>query len=147
MRRINIYAETKPQTFKRAGRAVGYVLELVDIEGGTVATTTDWAWQVCTWNEGVLQAFISALARLRTPCEVHLYTQDKTILDLFNNNLEKWSKTGYRNSRGQEIRNAQLWKQMAEACRGHLILAEETYGTVHSFYHWMMDQMEKEFSA
>lgn len=147
MRRINIYAETKPQSFKRAGRAVGYVLELVDIEGTTVATATNWEWQVSTWNEGILQAFVSALGRLKSPCEVHLYTQNRTILDLFDNNLDKWMQTGYRNSRGQEIRNAQLWRQLAGACRGHLMLTEETHGAVHPFYHWMMDQMDKEFSA
>ena len=141
MRRVNIYAETYTCAFKRTRRVMGYVLELVDIEGNTVTTTDEWDVQESTWNEGVLKAFIRGMSRLNRPCELHMYTQNKVILDLIENNLEGWIKNGFKNSKGQPIKNAQLWEQMAAACRGHLIMLEEG---VHSYYHWMQDRMIRE---
>ena len=144
MKRVNIYVETHTCMFKRTKRAIGYVLELVDIEGNTVTTADEWSVKDSTWNEGVLMAFIRGMSRLNRPCELHLYTQNKVILDLIENNLEGWMKNGYRNSKGDPIKNAKLWEELAKACRGHLIMPEEG---VHPYYHWMQDKLRKKISA
>ena len=141
MRRVNIYAEADTATFRKMGRWIGYVLELVDIEGATVATCEGWLKVDATWNEAILKAFIEALSRMNRHCEVHLYTQNKVILDMIDNNLDTWKKTGYRNTKGNPIRNAQLWENLAERCTGHLIIPEEG---VHPYYHWMLDKMKRE---
>ena len=63
------------------------------------------------------------------------------ILDMIDNNMDTWKKTGYRNTKGNPIRNAQLWESLAERCTGHLIIPEEG---VHPYYHWMLDKMKRE---
>lgn len=143
MRRVNIYAEALPATFKKMPRAFGFIMELVDIVGETVQTTDGWTVEETTWNEAVLKAFVAALAKLRRPCEIHLYTQNKVVLDLFDNNLETWEKNGYRNARGEPVKNATLWELLSREGKDHLILTEEG---VHRFYHWMMARLEEEKS-
>ena len=141
MRRVNIYAETDTATFRKKGRWIGYVLELVDIEGQTVATKEGWMEVDETWNGAILQAFIKALSKMNRNCEIHLYTQNKVILDMIDNNMDTWKKNGYRNSRGTPIRNAQLWEKLAERCSGHLIIPEDG---AHPYYHWMLDMMKRQ---
>ena len=142
MKRVNIYAEADTATFKKTGRWIGYVIELVDIEGNTVATCEGWMKVEDTWNGAILQAFTKALSRMTKCCEIHLYTQNKVILDMIDNNLDTWKKNEYRNSKGKPIRNAELWRSFAEGCSGHLILPEDK--GPHSYYHWMLDKMSRE---
>lgn len=144
MRRVNIYAECYTASFKKSRRAIGYVIEAVDIEGNTVGTTEGWSVEETTWNEGILMAFIKALSRMTRPCELHLYTQNKVILDLIDNNLYTWTKNGFKNSKGDKVRNAQLWESFARESEGHEVLPEEG---LHPYYHWMQDKLKRQISA
>lgn len=144
MRRVNIYAECYTATFRKSRRAIGYVMELVNIEGETVCTTEGWSIEETTWNEGILMAFIEALSRMTRPCELHLYTQNKVVLDLIENNLHTWARNGYTNTRGDRIKNAQLWESFAKGSAGHEILPEDG---MHPYYHWMQDKLKRQFSA
>ena len=143
MERVNVYAETNTCTFKKIRRAAGYVLELVNEENDTVATVQGWSINESTWNEIILMTFISALTRLNRPCELHLYSQNKAVLDLIENNLESWKENRFRNSKGEPIRNAKLWEELATLCEGHLVITER--GT-HAYYHWMHYTLKREWT-
>ena len=140
MRRVNIYAESETAAFRKKKRMAGYVLELVDSENRTETTRDGWFEMDGTWNEVVMKAFIMALGRMTMPCEIHLHTQNRAILDMIGNNMAGWKEKGFRNAKGEPIRNAMLWQDLANECENHTVIPESGD---HSFRSWMMETMKK----
>ena len=97
--------------------------------------------KIGTYNEAILSAFNEALERMTEKCEIHLHTQNKFLLNMIGSPTQAlWEKSGFRNSKGKEIANADLWKEFAKVADGHKITTEEG---IHSYYRWMQEQMDR----
>lgn len=139
MKVVHIYAESNTENFRCIDRGVGYVLELVTNKA-TYTRENFWL-KIGTYNEAILSAFNEALERMTEKCEIHLHTQNKFLLNMIGSPTQAlWEKSGFRNSKGKEIANADLWKEFAKVADGHQITTEEG---IHSYYRWMQEQMDR----
>jgi len=69
-----------------------------------------------------LTAAIEALALLKEPCRVKLYSDSAYLINAFEQKwLANWQKNGWQNARKQPVENYDLWIRLAELSRKHEI--------------------------
>ena len=83
-----------------------------DISGHDPATTN---------NRMELTAVIRALGALKQPCEVHLHTDSRYVIDGITRWIFGWQKNGWKNSQKKPVLNADLWQELIAAVRPHKI--------------------------
>jgi ribonuclease HI len=80
-----------------------------ELHGGESMTTN---------NRMELTAAIRALAALREPCRVDLYTDSQYVRSGITDWMKNWKKRGWRTAERQPVKNADLWQALdAEASR------------------------------
>lgn len=85
---------------------------------GSVAHTTN--------NRMELQAAIEALLALKRACIVNLYTDSNYLRQGMTTWLDGWKQKGWKNSKKEPVKNADLWQQLDELAQKH---------TIH--WHWV----------
>lgn len=65
-----------------------------------------------TNNRMELMAAIMALEALKRRCEVNLYTDSQYLRQGMTEWLTQWKKRGWRNSKKEPVKNADLWQQL-----------------------------------
>ena len=108
----------------------GAILIYGDIEkelSGSDAMTTN--------NRMELTSVITALAALREPCEVELFTDSQYITNAVNLGwLESWQKRGWTR-KGGDVKNADLWVKLVPYLRMHNVA-----------FNWVKGHAENEFN-
>lgn len=74
-----------------------------------------------TNNRMELMAAIQGLSALKRPMSVNLYTDSQYLRQGMTQWLIQWKKRGWRNSKKEEIKNIELWKQLDELACVHQI--------------------------
>jgi ribonuclease HI len=74
-----------------------------------------------TNNRMELTAVISALAALKRPVEIRLYTDSKYVQQGISAWIHNWKKNGWRTSDKKPVKNADLWQQLDQLAAGHRI--------------------------
>ena len=82
-----------------------------------------------------LQAVIEGLRALKRPCKVTVYSDSA----YFINALEKkwyvnWRKNGWKNSKGEAVKNRDLWEALLQEMERHQLLLQKVKG--HSGHHY-----------
>ena len=82
-----------------------------------------------------LQAVIQGLKALNRPCKVKVYSDSA----YFINALEKkwyvnWRKNGWKNSKGESVKNRDLWEALLEQMDRHQLSLQKVKG--HSGHHY-----------
>ncbi|MXO84655.1 ribonuclease HI [Altererythrobacter aurantiacus] len=72
-----------------------------------------------TNNRMEMTAAIKALEALIEPCEVHLYSDSKYVLDGMTKWISGWQKRGWVNASKKPVRNADLWHELIAASDRH----------------------------
>lgn len=88
-----------------------------ELSGGEAQTTN---------NRMELKAAIEALAALKEPCIVHLYTDSQYVKNGITEWIHSWLKKGWVNAQKKPVKNADLWKAL---------LRERNRHEVH--WHWV----------
>src|SRR6185436_10062689 len=83
-----------------------------ELSGGDPATTN---------NRMELQAAISALAALKEPCEVELFTDSEYLRDGITAWVAVWKAKDWRTKEKKPVRNQDLWRQLDELVGAHNI--------------------------
>ncbi|MEQ1540760.1 MAG: ribonuclease HI [Novosphingobium sp.] len=83
-----------------------------DLAGSEPATTN---------NRMELTAVIRALNALKQPCEVHLHTDSRYVIDGITKWMFGWQKNGWKNAAKKPVANADLWQELLAAVRPHRI--------------------------
>ena len=84
-----------------------------ELSGGEKETTN---------NRMELTAVISALASLKTSCDISLYTDSKYVMDGITRWLPNWKKNGWKTSNKKSpVKNVDLWQRLDELAGGHEI--------------------------
>ena len=84
-----------------------------ELSGGEKETTN---------NRMELTAVISALAALKTSCDISLYTDSKYVMDGITRWLPNWKKNGWKTSnKNSPVKNGDLWQRLDELAGGHEI--------------------------
>jgi ribonuclease HI len=88
-----------------------------------------------------LMALISAFERLNKTCSVRVFTQCEHVLNSVNNHwVPQWEKNDWNNSQGKPVKNAELWQQLVNLTRQHLV----TYtNEPHTYSMWQQEELEK----
>lgn len=79
-----------------------------------------------TNNRMELMAAIEALSSLSRSCQVDLYTDSNYLRQGMQTWLLQWKKKGWRNSKNEAVKNADLWKRLDELAHIH-----------HIHWHWV----------
>lgn len=75
-----------------------------------------------TNNKMELTAAIEALSKLKTPCEVDLYSDSAYLVNAFNEGwVNNWILNGFKNSNKKEVANVDLWQKLIEFNNIHKI--------------------------
>lgn len=74
-----------------------------------------------TNNRMELTAAIKALDALTKSCEVDLYTDSQYLRQGMMAWMIQWKKKGWRNSKKEPVKNADLWQQLDELAMRHQI--------------------------
>ena len=94
----------------------GAVMEYGDarklLHGGELVTTN---------NRMELMAAIEALALLRRPCKVALYTDSQYMRKGITEWLHNWKRNGWRTAARKPVKNADLWQRLDEVAQPHEI--------------------------
>ena len=83
-----------------------------EIAGGAAATTN---------NRMELTAAIEALAALKRPCRVRLYTDSQYVRDGITRWLPQWKARRWRTADRKPVKNADLWQALDAAAAPHQI--------------------------
>ena len=84
-----------------------------ELSGGDASTTN---------NKMELTAAIEALAALKEPCEVELYSDSKYLVDAFNQHwIDSWLRKNWVNSQKKPVKNPDLWKRLLKAKGPHQV--------------------------
>jgi ribonuclease HI len=83
-----------------------------ELSGSEAATTN---------NRMELTAVIRALEALTQPCEVHLHTDSRYVIDGITKWIYGWQKNGWKNAQKKPVLNADLWQELLAAVRRHRI--------------------------
>jgi ribonuclease HI len=82
------------------------------IKGGENHTTN---------NRMELMAAIMGLKALNRPCQVDLYTDSQYLRLGMTQWLSQWKVKGWRNSKKEPVKNADLWQQLDKLAQAHQI--------------------------
>ena len=83
-----------------------------ELSGGEEATTN---------NRMELTAAIMAFETLKHPCEVRLHTDSTYLRDGITRWLQVWQANGWRTAARKPVKNADLWRRLQAALRGHQV--------------------------
>jgi len=83
-----------------------------ELSGGEATTTN---------NRMELAAAIHALAALKEPCQIDLYTDSIYVRDGITRWIDNWRRNGWRTSAKKPVKNAELWQALDQACQRHQI--------------------------
>ncbi len=98
-----------------------------EISGGAPDTTN---------NRMELTGVISALALLKEPCEVELYSDSKYVIDALQKGWAvSWRKRGWIKSDKKPALNPELWERLLDLCDKHKVNC-----------HWVKGHAENEFN-
>ncbi|MDG1437065.1 MAG: ribonuclease HI [Rickettsiaceae bacterium] len=82
-----------------------------------------WGHQLETTNNQMeIQAAISALQALKTPCAVAIYTDSKYVQQGITQWIHSWQKNNWRKSDNKPVKNAELWKNLQHEIKKHDII-------------------------
>lgn len=79
-----------------------YGVHEMEISGSMPQTTN---------NRMEVFALISALGKLKTRCDVTVYSDSAYLVNAFNEHwLENWQRRGWKNSEGKPVENQDMWR-------------------------------------
>jgi ribonuclease HI len=81
-----------------------------ELHGGDPQTTN---------NRMELMAAIQALEALKRPTKVNLHTDSTYLLDGITKWIKGWQRNGWLTAAKKPVKNADLWRRLAEAINGH----------------------------
>lgn len=80
------------------------------------------AEQLTTNQRMELKAAVMALAALKMPCAVTLYSDSAYLINAFVQNwFAKWEVNGWLNSKKQPVENADLWRELRSLAKAHRV--------------------------
>lgn len=69
-----------------------------------------------------LSAVIEALAILKEPCEIKVYSDSAYVINAINQNwIKNWQKNGWRTASKEPVKNKELWEKLIELLNIHKV--------------------------
>lgn len=142
MYQVNIYTMTDIKGPRRRDGYYLYEVELLTPKGPATRGIYPKEIKDATENRAELTALVEALKRLNQSCELDIYTDSAHIASALEEGwLKEWQDNGWKNAKGKEISNRDLWQETAELLYGNSIRIH--VGEYHSHTRWMQFELEK----
>lgn len=141
MTHVDIYLETSSIFQGITDRKCGYVLSV--LVHNEEKTREGFGHYKGTYHQTVLLTLAEALERMTVPSEICVHTRDAYVSSRILK-LEELAGSGWKDTKGEPIRNAEEWKRVYAAV--HALpdahqLSEKT--EKHSYSGWLQEEMEK----
>lgn len=142
MFKVNLYTKVIPGDAKKAKKYLGYVLTCEgrgkedNVEGMEML-------EEATFHEANLKAIVLGLGRLNQSCEVHIYSEDRFVLNMIENHLSKWQQNGFRTARGTNVENEEGWRAYWRLSKGQLITLH--FGE-HEYTEWITEELKRRYT-
>lgn len=88
---------------------------------GDQETLISGAQQETTNNRMELQAAISALQKLKHPCNVRVTTDSRYVMDGIQQWLPNWKQNGWKTSAKKPVKNDDLWRELDKLVEVHTV--------------------------
>lgn len=142
MFRINIYTMTDIRGPRRRDGFYSYIAEMPTEKGPATWGIYPKEIKDATENRAELKALTEALETIRQASELDIYTECAHIGTALEKGwLKEWRDNGWKNAKGKEISNRDLWQKMAELLNGNRCRIHT--GEHHSFTNTMKFELEK----
>lgn len=139
---VNIYIETAYSGPAKRRMAGPWMAEYLLQSGKPITRGGIIYADIITENEMALRLLQQALSILTKTCCVRVFTTCTHILNTMENHwLWQWQGNGWKNARGKQVGNMDLWQQCAALLEQHI--AEWT-DEEHSYRQCMRGRIKKE---
>jgi len=88
---------------------------------GAVEKTLSGGERDTTNNRMEMQAAIEALAALKEPCEVELFTDSAYVQKGISEWMAGWKRKNWKTASGQPVKNVDLWQRLDTEASRHTI--------------------------
>lgn len=105
-----------------------------EISGGEALTTN---------NRMELMAPICALESLKRPCRVDLFTDSQYVQKGMTEWLPGWIRKGWRNAKGEPVKNQDLWQRLQAASERHQVAWHWVKGHAGHVYNERVDALAR----
>lgn len=141
MQDVNIYLAGSIRGPAR--KSGGYVYVLECFRNGKAVTLQKGKWlDDTTENQLALLALSDALTRLNCPCNLSIYTDCQHIINAMQNHwARQWQKNNWVNARGNQVKNADQWKEVLERLDSHTYTFSMES---HTYTEWMRTELDRE---
>lgn len=135
---VGIYIQTDSKSPRRMKRRFGYVLACA--VNGEDVTREGFGEAEETYHGACVLAIEKAMARIRKPCEITIYSENPWPLTQIKDQLKTWAAQDFLNAKGKPIANQKAWLHIWAAAQGHSI---RTVAGKHEFTEWLLSEMRK----
>lgn len=92
-----------------------------------------------------LRAAVEALAVLKQPCAVTLFSDSAYLINAFRQDwFSRWERTGWLNARKQPVENQDLWRALLQLARQHRVTWIKVKGHAGNPWNERCDQLARE---
>ncbi len=136
---VTIYIDTDNQIPRRQRHRYGYVVEA---KGHTVE---GFGEAEETFSGTVLTALLAALGRIRATCELNICLRNCRVGADLVKNMPTWRKNGWKNVKGNDIKNKDLWEQVARRLEELKIMTVNFENLDrHAYSSWIQSEIKRE---
>lgn len=75
-----------------------------------------------------LQAIVSGMKQVNTPARITITSDSKYVVNGVNSWINNWKRNGWKTSKGKDVANRELWEEVAELKKTHIVKANWTKG-------------------
>lgn len=141
MEEVNLYIETSIHGLKAKKGYYSYLLEYIRPTGEPSTRQAFEKLEDATEARLILTAMAEAVRRIKKPCILRIFTQREAILMPIEKKWVKdWKENGWKNAKGQPVKNAELWKKLTEQLSTHLYTF---HFTNHEYRAWLQVELQK----
>lgn len=137
--RVNIYTKTSFKGMKVQDGVGIYVLSCV-VGRQEITKSERLDLQSLTPNAAELKIVVEALKRFSKKSEIHIFT-DSSYVTGYVQRLPEWKARNFRKSKGEEVANIELWKELERLLRGHQVTWELMQP--HEYRKWLSSEVAK----
>ena len=107
-----------------------------ELSGGFAKTTN---------NRMEIYAALAGLEALKEPCQITIISDSKYLVDAMDKGwIHGWKKKGWSRGANKPLKNADLWKRISEATKGHQIAWQWVKGHSGQAENELCDQLATE---
>lgn len=122
MQKATIYVETTIKGPSVKDGSYAAEIEYIRKNGEPETREISGTEENTTYNRTTLLAIVTALGRFNRPCEIVIITSNNFIKNIVESgNLSKWEENGWKTSKGEDIKNKELWQQLRDEMKKHKI--------------------------